>query len=280
MLLLERLDRRRRATVRRRLVPLVITLAAWMVAFVVVLVLLTVLGGPIAALPVALRALVLSGVVVVVMINLVMPVLSKTIMRWLADPGTGARDATRQLLKRSRHMNDNDNKRGSGPVDAPGRPTNPDARVRPRHVLARLWAAYPVHPPLTHLTIGAYGTATVLAVTGAFGVAEPDTAKGWWLSLVVGLVASIPTIASGLADFLALGRHHPARTAVVRHMLPALSTFPCFGAATVLGYPSYEDGVIAPGTLTLTLAGFVILTVAGIAGGRLVFTRGLRVKTK
>jgi hypothetical protein len=57
-------------------------------------------------------------------------------------------------------------------------------------------------------------------------------------------------------------------------------TFPCFGAAIVLGHPSYLEGDIAPVPLTLTIAGFVGLTTAGFAGGRLVFTRGLRVKSR
>ena len=101
-----------------------------------------------------------------------------------------------------------------------------------------------------------------------------------WLALVVGFAASIPTSASGLADFLTLGRRHPARPAVVRHLLPALSTLPCFGAAIVLGHPSYHEGDIAPVPLILTIAGFVGLTAAGDAGGRLVFTQGLRVKNR
>jgi hypothetical protein len=48
----------------------------------------------------------------------------------------------------------------------------------------------------------------------------------------------------------------------------------------VLGHRGYRNGDIAPGALVLTIAGFVALTAAGVAGGRLVFTRGLRVKKK
>jgi uncharacterized membrane protein len=173
----------------------------------------------------------------------------------------------------------NNNQTDDSPVVAADRLADPGTKGRPRLSLTRVWAAYPVHPPLTHLTIGAYSTATILAIIGVCGVAEPDMARGWWLALVVGLAASIPTGASGLADFLALGPQHPARAAVVRHLLPALATFPCFAAAVVLGHQSYRNGDIAPGALVLTITGFVALTAAGVAGGRLVFTRGLRVKT-
>jgi antibiotic biosynthesis monooxygenase (ABM) superfamily enzyme len=67
---------------------MVITLGAWLVAFVVVLALLTVLGDELESLPLALRALVISGVLVFLMVNLVMPVLSVGVKRWLTGPMT------------------------------------------------------------------------------------------------------------------------------------------------------------------------------------------------
>jgi antibiotic biosynthesis monooxygenase (ABM) superfamily enzyme len=62
------------------------TLAAWLVAFLTVTTLLTLFGDELAALPLALRALVISGVLVALMANLVMPVLSVAVTRWLAGP--------------------------------------------------------------------------------------------------------------------------------------------------------------------------------------------------
>jgi antibiotic biosynthesis monooxygenase (ABM) superfamily enzyme len=64
----------------------VTTLAAWTVAYLVVLALLSVLGRQLAALPVALRAAVISGVMIAVMVNIVMPALSRIIARGLAHP--------------------------------------------------------------------------------------------------------------------------------------------------------------------------------------------------
>jgi uncharacterized membrane protein len=144
--------------------------------------------------------------------------------------------------------------------------------------LARVWAAYPVHPPLTHFAIGAYTTASLLAVVGAAGASESNMAKGWWLSLLVGLVGSIPTAASGLVEFVTLRRDHPARPAVIIHLVLALFTYPWFIAAILLGHAGYARGSVPTGPLALTLTGFAILTSAGIAGGRLVFSHGMRVK--
>jgi Pyridoxamine 5'-phosphate oxidase len=71
---------------RRWLAPVASTLGAWLVAFLVVTALLTLFGDELGSLPLALRALVISGLLVALMVNVVMPVLNVAIARWLAGP--------------------------------------------------------------------------------------------------------------------------------------------------------------------------------------------------
>jgi antibiotic biosynthesis monooxygenase (ABM) superfamily enzyme len=87
------------ARVPRWLAPLATTLGAWLVAFLVVTALLTVFGDELGALPLALRALVISGVLVGLMVNLVMPVLSIAIARWLPAPPRARRQGARLNTK-------------------------------------------------------------------------------------------------------------------------------------------------------------------------------------
>lgn len=61
------------------------TLAAWIVAFAVVTALLTFFDDQLKTLPLALRALVISGVLVALMVNLVMPALSAAVARLARD---------------------------------------------------------------------------------------------------------------------------------------------------------------------------------------------------
>jgi antibiotic biosynthesis monooxygenase (ABM) superfamily enzyme len=81
---------------------MVMTLGAWLVAFVVVLALLTALGDELESLPLALRAFVISGVLVTLMANLVMPVLNVAIARWLTGTPTGAARASPAAARSSR----------------------------------------------------------------------------------------------------------------------------------------------------------------------------------
>jgi hypothetical protein len=80
---------RARDPARRRLAMVLMTLGAWLVAFLVVLALLTLLGDELKSLPLALRALVISGVVVSLMANLVMPALNVALARALGGPPDG-----------------------------------------------------------------------------------------------------------------------------------------------------------------------------------------------
>jgi antibiotic biosynthesis monooxygenase (ABM) superfamily enzyme len=62
----------------------VTTLVSWLVAFLAVTALLTLFGDELGSMPLALRALVISGLLVALMVNVVMPVLSAGLARWLA----------------------------------------------------------------------------------------------------------------------------------------------------------------------------------------------------
>ena len=85
----------------RWLAPVATTIGAWLVAFLVVTALLTVFADELKSLPLTLRALVISGVLVALMVNVVMPVLGTAVARWLdrpprrRQPGAPARVAGR-----------------------------------------------------------------------------------------------------------------------------------------------------------------------------------------
>lgn len=64
----------------------VVTGAAWLVAFIVVLALFTLFGEELEALPLAWRALVVSGILVNLMANLVMPVVILGVARLFGGP--------------------------------------------------------------------------------------------------------------------------------------------------------------------------------------------------
>jgi hypothetical protein len=90
------------APARRPLAAMLMTLGAWLVAFLVALALLTALSDELESLPLALRAFVISGVLVTLMANLVMPILNVAIARWLTGTPTRGARASPGAAPRSR----------------------------------------------------------------------------------------------------------------------------------------------------------------------------------
>ena len=136
---------------------------------------------------------------------------------------------------------------------------------------------HPLHPPLTDATIGIYTFATIAGVLSALGIAEDAAAKGWALALVIGLIVNIPTAATGTLDWLKIAKGTPLRRTATTHFIVMEIVFVLFLLAAIVGYSDGIDGVVGPGPLALTIAGFATLTLGGWLGGTIVFTYGMRV---
>jgi uncharacterized membrane protein len=136
---------------------------------------------------------------------------------------------------------------------------------------------HPLHPPLTDVTIGAYTTATVLAVLARLDVSEHSLARGWWLALLVGLGATVPTALAGFADWLDISRGTPLWRTATAHLGTMLLATAAFLVAASVGHDGYADGQVNGSGLVFTLIGWGVLTLGGWLGGSIVFVHGMRV---
>jgi uncharacterized membrane protein len=143
--------------------------------------------------------------------------------------------------------------------------------------LIRGFPGHPLHPPLTDATIGTYTVATVLAVLSALGISEQNTAHAWWLVLLVGLVITVPTALTGLADWLTISRGTPLFRTATTHLLAMVSATVLFLIAALVGHGGYTDAEVNAGGLVLTILGWLVLTLGGWLGGSIVFVHGMRV---
>lgn len=143
--------------------------------------------------------------------------------------------------------------------------------------LVRGLPGHPSHPPLTDATIGIYTFATVAGVLSALGIENQQAAIAWWLALVVGLVVTVPTALTGLADWLTISRGTPLWRTATAHLASMLTATVLFGLSALTGYGEYDEGVVGTGELVVTLAGFGFLTLGGWLGGTIVYVHGMRV---
>jgi uncharacterized membrane protein len=146
--------------------------------------------------------------------------------------------------------------------------------------LSYLWRGlpgHPLHPPLTDATIGIYTFATVAGLIEVVGITARTGAYGWWLALVIGLIATVPTALTGFADWLTLEWGSELWKTATAHMLAMVTATVFFGLAAIFGHASYAHGDVGAGSYVLTLLGFGSLTLGGWLGGAVVFVHGMRV---
>ncbi len=146
--------------------------------------------------------------------------------------------------------------------------------------LSYLWRGlpgHPIHPPLTHATIGIYTFATIAAFMDVVGITSRNGAYGWWIALVVGLITTVFTALTGFADWLTLEWGSDIWKTATAHMLAMVSATVLFGLAGIFGHASYKHGDVSAGAFVLTLMGFALLTLGGWLGGTIVFVYGMRV---
>jgi uncharacterized membrane protein len=136
---------------------------------------------------------------------------------------------------------------------------------------------HPLHPPLTDATIGIYTFATLAGLAEVVGLSEQNGAIGWWLGLVFGLVATVPTALTGLADWLTITWRSDLWWTATFHLLSMVTATVFFGLAAIFGHASYTHANVSAGAYALTLIGFGFLTLGGWLGGAVVFVHGMRV---
>jgi len=146
--------------------------------------------------------------------------------------------------------------------------------------LSYLWRGlpgHPIHPPLTDATIGTYTFATVAALAEVLGITENAGAYGWWIALVAGLIFTVPTALTGLADWLTIEWGSELWKTATSHMIAMVTATVFFALAAIFGHGSYTHGNVSTGAFILTLIGFGVLTLGGWLGGAVVYVHGMRV---
>ena len=143
--------------------------------------------------------------------------------------------------------------------------------------LLRGFPGHPAHPPLTDAAIGTYTFGTIAVFLDVLGIVEENAAKAWWLALVAGLVIAVPTVVTGVADWLTISRGTPLwRTATTHALVNALASA-LFLLTVIVGHDDYVAGDVTALPFVLTLLAYGTLALGGWLGGTIVFVHGMRV---
>jgi hypothetical protein len=130
---------------------------------------------------------------------------------------------------------------------------------------------------LTDATIGIYTFATVAGLIEVLGITDRNGAIGWWLGLIIGLIVTVPTALTGLADWLTISWRTPLWWTATYHLLSMVTATVFFALAAIFGHTAYTHANVSGGSYVLTLLGFGFLSLGGWLGGSIVFVHGMRV---
>jgi uncharacterized membrane protein len=136
---------------------------------------------------------------------------------------------------------------------------------------------HPLHPPLTDLVVGAYVFAALAATADVLGVSDDAASHAWWLAIFAGLLFTIPTAGTGLADWLRIESGTPLWRTATTHLIVNLIGSAIFLATLLVGKESFDTGDISTGPYLLTLIGLGAIWLGGWLGGSIVFVHGMRV---
>ena len=150
------------------------------------------------------------------------------------------------------------------------------AEFKPSYLVRGL-PGHPLHPPLTDATIGIYTFATLAGLLSVLGLAEDAFAQAWWLALVIGLVSTVLTASTGLADWLTITWGSELWKTATLHLSVMVSASVFFLIAAIAGHGGYVDHAVTTGAYVLTLIGFALLTAGGWLGGAVTYVHGMRV---
>jgi uncharacterized membrane protein len=94
---------------------------------------------------------------------------------------------------------------------------------------------------------------------------------------VVGLIFTVPTALTGLAEWLTISSGTPLKRTATAHLIAMVTATVFFLIAALAGHKGYTHGAVDAAPYILMLIGFGVMTVGGWLGGTIVFVYGLRV---
>lgn len=133
--------------------------------------------------------------------------------------------------------------------------------------------SHPIHPALVHFPVACWTLASVADVAGLW-VGKSAWALAGTL-MIVGLVMAVPAMIAGVFEFVRIPDDGPAMGIVLWHMGAAMTALLLYGCSLLLRLDHRQIGPPGSVALGLSIAGLLVLLVAGWLGGTLVYRHGI-----
>jgi uncharacterized membrane protein/nitrite reductase/ring-hydroxylating ferredoxin subunit len=145
-----------------------------------------------------------------------------------------------------------------------------------RDVLQGKPLRHPLHPLLVHFPVGLFTLTLVLdLVSHAFP--GQGFVRAAFYALAAGLIGTLIAAVPGFVDYTGIRDDHPARRTATAHMMLNLLMVGVYAASLGLRWQHLDVSSTPTVPLLVAVAAFVILSISGYLGGRLVYEDGIAV---
>jgi uncharacterized membrane protein len=137
---------------------------------------------------------------------------------------------------------------------------------------------HPLHPAIVSLPVGLWSMALVFDLLSRIGDGNPTFVRTSFYSILIGLIAALAAVPTGVADWSSVKPEKPAWRLGFFHLV--LNVVVALLFALNLGLRWGETGderQVSPGQLTLSAIGAGMLWVSVYLGGRMTYEHGISV---
>ena len=140
------------------------------------------------------------------------------------------------------------------------------------------WLKHPLHPVIVHIPTALWPSALVFDFLSIFGVGGNALVRTSVYAILVGLLATLLAIPTGLADWWDIKRDRPAWRLGLYHMILNLIVSLLWAVNVALRLGAGMDLSRVPVfPFTLSISGTLLLSLSGYLGGRMVYDYGISV---
>lgn len=140
------------------------------------------------------------------------------------------------------------------------------------------WLKHPLHPALVHIPIAGWIGAALCDFLSRRNIGGNVLVQLSYFAILVGVIVAVPSLITGLADFLEIKREKPAWKIALAHGILNLLATGIFAWNLPLRFHTFRT---APATLDLewklSLAGAIVVLISSYLGGYIVYQHGIGV---
>ncbi len=133
---------------------------------------------------------------------------------------------------------------------------------------------HPVHPMLVHFPVATWFLSTLGDIAGLF-TDDGQVSRVAGVLLVIGTITALLAMVAGMLELGKIDQQSPAMKVANQHMVLMMTSWSLYAVSLFLRLDGTHLGQPGMVAIALSVAGLIVLCIAGWLGGKLVYEYGV-----